>query len=418
MALATGCITTKYNSVTDLSPNYRSELTVLHPSFKVYNQSDTVSLLYFSVPTKDLLFAKTATSNLAEGKIALGYRLVSNFESQVILDSGSVSYTCNSSPLAITGTVALKTPGKGKYLLKLRVQELNRHVENFYYLDIDKTSEAVAQSYFVQKAGDSIHAVGIFEELVAQGQSYWINHPNSNALMVHYFKAEFPAAAPPQEIAVQKAFQYKPDSVFWLQADAQGQVHFSPSKVGLYHFISDTAKRDGLTLKCFASPFPTVNRVKDMLAPMRFIASKNELAQLTENKRTRAGIEKFWMNCGGTQDVAKELIKKYYNRVIEANKFFTSYLEGWKTDRGMIYIVFGPPTFVYRNNDSETWVYGDNSNANAINFNNPNNITFNFDHVPNPFSDNDYALERSVIYKQNWMNAVDNWRQGAVFFQN
>ena len=45
---------------------------------------------------------------------------------------------------------------------------------------------------------------------------------------------------------------------------------------------------------------------------------------------------------------AKELIKNYYGRLQHANLFFTSYLEGWKTDRGMIFMIFGERTNAVR----------------------------------------------------------------------
>ena len=38
---------------------------------------------------------------------------------------------------------------------------------------------------------------------------------------------------------------------------------------------------------------------------------------------------------------AKSLIAIYYNRIQNANLHFTTFKEGWKTDRGMIYVVFG-----------------------------------------------------------------------------
>ena len=37
----------------------------------------------------------------------------------------------------------------------------------------------------------------------------------------------------------------------------------------------------------------------------------------------------------------------YYRRVRFANEEFTQYKDGWKTDRGMIYILFGPPNQVF-----------------------------------------------------------------------
>jgi hypothetical protein len=36
--------------------------------------------------------------------------------------------------------------------------------------------------------------------------------------------------------------------------------------------------------------------------------------------------------------------------------------------------------------------------------------------VDNPFSDNDFKLQRSPGYKSNWYRAVDAWRSGRVYW--
>ena len=54
---------------------------------------------------------------------------------------------------------------------------------------------------------------------------------------------------------------------------------------------------------------------------------------------------------------AKELIRIYYNRVFFSNYYFTSDREGWKTDSGMIFIVYGPPNTFYKSEDEEKWGY-------------------------------------------------------------
>jgi GWxTD domain-containing protein len=59
-----------------------------------------------------------------------------------------------------------------------------------------------------------------------------------------------------------------------------------------------------------------------------------------------------------------EMYEAFMQRVANANdQFRTAYREGWKTDRGRVYIIYGSPDMVERNNgDSdtkphETWTY-------------------------------------------------------------
>ena len=59
-----------------------------------------------------------------------------------------------------------------------------------------------------------------------------------------------------------------------------------------------------------------------------------------------------------------ELMDEYYRRVSYANENFDGWKDGWETDRGMIYILFGPPDQIERTNPSmsnstlyQIWTY-------------------------------------------------------------
>ena len=45
-------------------------------------------------------------------------------------------------------------------------------------------------------------------------------------------------------------------------------------------------------------------------------------------------------------------MEEYYGRVWYANEHFDAWQPGWETDRGMIYILFGPPDEIQRTNPS------------------------------------------------------------------
>ncbi|MGB9456112.1 MAG: GWxTD domain-containing protein [Bryobacteraceae bacterium] len=55
-------------------------------------------------------------------------------------------------------------------------------------------------------------------------------------------------------------------------------------------------------------------------------------------------IERFWQRRDPTPDTAEnEFKEEHYRRIAYANEHFASSVPGWKTDRGRIYIVYGPP---------------------------------------------------------------------------
>jgi len=109
----------------------------------------------------------------------------------------------------------------------------------------------------------------------------------------------------------------------------------------------------------------------------------------------------------GNIEIARELISIYYNRAYFANLYFTSFKQGWKTDRGMIYVIYGPPQAIYRNDSQEKWVYYRKSFSSSI--------TFIFNYTQSPYALNHYILQRSESYDWHWREAVESWKKGNVF---
>jgi len=55
-------------------------------------------------------------------------------------------------------------------------------------------------------------------------------------------------------------------------------------------------------------------------------------------------IENFWLRRDPTPDtIENEFKEEHYRRIAYANEHFASGIPGWKTDRGRIYITYGPP---------------------------------------------------------------------------
>jgi len=52
-----------------------------------------------------------------------------------------------------------------------------------------------------------------------------------------------------------------------------------------------------------------------------------------------------------------EFKEEHYRRIAYANQKFASKIEGWKTDRGRIYIMFGPPDEIEMHPDRASWLY-------------------------------------------------------------
>jgi len=90
------------------------------------------------------------------------------------------------------------------------------------------------------------------------------------------------------------------------------------------------------------------------IQPMKYIAKPSDFKAMVEAK----GEEKqrlfndFWKKRDPTPGTKpNELKQEFYRRVEYANRRFTVYFlnkDGWRTDRGRIYIIYGPPSEVER----------------------------------------------------------------------
>ena len=89
----------------------------------------------------------------------------------------------------------------------------------------------------------------------------------------------------------------------------------------------------------------------------------------SSNKKYRKDKENIfyslWKDMDPTPETDyNELMEEYYRRVSYANENFDGWKDGWETDRGMVYILFGPPDQVERTNPSmanstlyQIWTY-------------------------------------------------------------
>jgi len=80
---------------------------------------------------------------------------------------------------------------------------------------------------------------------------------------------------------------------------------------------------------------------------VRWIISGEELTafrQLSNDEERDNFIEQFWLRRDPTPDtIENEYKEEHYRRIAYANEHYAAGIAGWRTDRGRIYIAYGPP---------------------------------------------------------------------------
>lgn len=120
-----------------------------------------------------------------------------------------------------------------------------------------------------------------------------------------------------------------------------------------------------------SSNYPVLSNVRELAAPLSYLMNDKEykvLMRIDDDKKLKQAVDRFWLESVGNPNIARQVIQKYYDRVEQANKLFSSYKEGWKTDMGMIYILFGQPWYVDETVRRMSWSYSYDMNDFRTNF--------------------------------------------------
>ena len=213
--------------------------------------------------------------------------------------------------------------------------------------------------------------------------------------VISYYNDNFPAAAPGfSEGLARVSPDMEPDSTFTLHTNTD--INFALK--GLYLVQKDTNETHGFSFRA-EQDYPRLEKVESLADPLIYICTKQEFDRVKLAKGDKKAFDKVIISITGDVGRAKTFMRSYFKRVEVANQLFTSYKEGWKTDRGMIYIIFGLPDQVYAFTDREVWTYKKQFD-----------LSFNFTKSSTIFDPDNYVLIRDNKYTESWYEVIDLWR--------
>lgn len=247
----------------------------------------------------------------------------------------------------------------------------------------------------------------VFRNFINKTDSFQLksvmNHPRE--LYLIRYKNDFTAAQSPMATSIRPSIT---SLTIEETIKVQTNTSIKLSQEGLYQIVEDTnSTSTGFGFMLVDERYPRLTRPENLVKPLIYMSTSQELRAVNENPNSKQALDKFFLAItAGNQMVSKKIIKNYYHRIEESNRLFTSYKEGWKTDKGMVYTILGPPNKVQRSRDREVWVYAQNTNFSEI--------IFTFNRKPNQFTENYYELVRYPEYQAYWFPFVEAWRTGNV----
>ncbi len=383
---------------------YDYESRSIHPQYVLYHHAEDSSTVFFRVKSEELLYTRSASNQ----------PFVSKIQINCILNSSSSHDT---STIQITDIAKEKNGwllGDFKipmspdiWNILIEFTDLNRNQTQQNYLFTNKTSLNTVHNYLIRNSSTN---EPIFNATIQPNQSIIIesqrNSIHNNPIWYSLLSSNTKLPPPPFSSSNPEIPQTNTSPHSLLEN--AGQYHLNSTENQNYFISCDSTFSEGLFIRTVSPDFPEVKDIASLQTPIRYITTKTEYEQIIKSKDPKKIIDNFWIECAGNKSRAKELLRNYYQRVEDANYYFSSYTEGWKTDRGMIHIVFGNPSKINKFNDREIWQYGDD--------NTPNQLIFTFIKEATPLSNNIYILRRDPAYKQYWERMVTLWRNGRVYY--
>ena len=417
-ALMASCTVTQNATDTkDMSYIYNPARNVFTPFVSVYNEDAESSLLNVSIRRGELYFSEANPQGVAMASLLVSVRLFDNTLGGALADTATMKYDIRKDEVGAeySARIPLKTYEGNAYSAEIKIIDLIRQRTQQIFIDFERTGPYNGMNY---KVRDHFSNRELFSRVVRRDQYVNILSPSlkPDTLWLFYFPPV--TALPPSPTTILPEVTVAPEPEIIAPLAYSDTLPMMFPNEGIFMISVDSLITEGLVLYNFGPDHPTMTSPATMIPPLAYIATPQEMEEMLTAEKPKLALDKFWMDRTGSIERSKELIRIWYNRTLFANYYFSSYKAGWLTDRGMIYIMYGPPDKVYKNAEGESWGYKRppvKSRWGSRYVVEDQYLWFNFRKQRNRFSDNDFVLNRAGTPVSYWDIAVARWREGQVF---
>jgi GWxTD domain-containing protein len=401
----------------DLSYLYNPTKSPINPQFNIINNTDESSVLSVRFSASDLFFSEANPQNVPTAEIVITVKLYNLSQAKALADTAlsNLSIVKEKGKPEYVFDIPLAVEKGNEYLAEVKVLDRLRLLVSQNFVQFNTLSYTNRYNFRIQGHFDKnelFSPVLRIDEYI--NVIYTRGHVDS--LFVSFYKPFKEVPDPPSMLLPEKTLDYDPLKVVAIPYSDSLPMMFP--KEGIYLCSIDRNIKDGVTFFNFGPTYPKITTPEVMIEPLAYLATQDEMAEMKSSVKPKAALDDFWIKCGGNVDKSRELIRIFYTRVMYSNYYFTSYKEGWRTERGMIYIIYGPPDKVYKTTDGESWGYKKpvvKSKWGGRFTVSDSYLFFNFKKRENIFSNNDFYLSRSETLITLWDKAIASWRKGIVF---
>jgi GWxTD domain-containing protein len=402
----------------DLSYLYNPSKTSLTPRVVISNTSAESSLLSIRFPSDQLFFSEANPRGIPIAELLVTVKLLRVSPGRMLADTAflPLSIVKEQNRESYVYNIPVRTNPKSEYIAEVKTLDRLRSLFSQSFMPFNTLSD---KNRYCFAARSHLDNQELFSNVLKTDEFvnllYLKGHPDS--LYIAFYKPFKIIPDPPSMLLPEKVIDYGPDTIVSIPYSETLPIMFP--REGIYLCSVDSNALEGFTFFNFGNTFPEMTAPGKMIEPLAYITSANELEELRSASKPKMALDNFWIKRGGGNiEKARELIRIFYTRVVYSNLFFTSYKEGWRTERGMIYLIYGPPDKVYKNQEGESWGYKKPVIKSSWGYGyrvKEDFLFFNFKKKESIFSDNDYYLSRSETLVTSWDKAIAAWNNGIVF---
>jgi len=402
LQLLGSCKTTDYGNIVsrNFASKYNPGSKQLHLESSIFKQSDEEIKLYYRFFPREFMYSALNKDSIPMANVSLFYKITDGYESYKVIDSLTTNFILKGAPhYHYVGYLPIKIREKGSYVIEVSLIDNNTYQTTTTVLDYNTSTGSNNDFMFLSDYGNPL-----FHSYFSINDKFRVrvNSGSKKVFLSYYSSVTKVPLSPDNEKKIISDIK-QPDSTMVISNI--DTVLFTSKKECIYYFTKED-NVIGKSFACFNRYFPYVKTSLDMLKPLEYLCDKIEMRELKSYKNPKEAVDTFWLQSANDVDIARELIRVYYNRVQLANYYFSDFREGSLTDRGMIYIVCGAPNTIKETEEGEYWIYGKTKK----------DITsFVFYKEKHPLFGTIYNLYRSEIYSNMWFNAIATWREGEVF---
>lgn len=399
LLLSAGCSVNKNPFSQNRSSAYQFPQNSFFSGVDFFSLDEKIVRVEIKIPGRQLAFLPDLEGEKPRRRLVIRASFYPEFKNRKHVLISPIIIESSDTDESIEFIARLKIPlSQGKEgLLKIEARDLQNKKGVIIYKNLSRKTIDSDLDFRVQQNGIS-NFQGWIQEGVPVQISFW------DSTQTEFTLREFPKfkqlPIPPFSLSDSPKESFQPVSQTNIHQETLDSLVINKEKI--LRVSSSKHPENGLILSVNEEGFPSFLNEDEAFESHLFLMQKKE-----KQNNTSKNIIDFWAMIGLNSLQIQSIEKAWTDRIKQANILFTRFNSGWRTDRGMIYTIFGTPNSVYNNGNAEEWNY--------ISSKGKPPLTFRFEQCSNIFSHEEYCLVRKSEYATYWYKAIETWRNGTPY---